>query len=379
MQAQNLQLLSPASYQRVIPLFEGYIRDPLMYATLEGQRGGKVFVDDPGFPTTAVVWTETECLYVACQAEDKTTLANLQQVIESQLLSEAVDLDMDFVSIFTYPPSLARKLERQFSAHHPLRTPIDTFQFNQQLYQDARPNLLKVPDGMVLRRLDRELLEDTENETLLDAVLHYWGTLEAFLANSAGYALQDDGRLVSWLYVQAYGAGGQAPDAWTDPDYRGRGLGSLVGAQWIEDCLARGDQPFWINDEANLASRRLAERLGFEFVQNLDLVDVPFYPFQFYRGMARHFFLINDKYRSAAEAFERAFKLGEADPSDYYLAAASWMQAGEPERAMQNLRRAVDHGLEDLLALEGTDAFESLRGTEQWTALINQYLKRRKN
>jgi GNAT superfamily N-acetyltransferase len=377
MERTTLNRLIPAHYRRILPLFEGYLADPLMHAVIEGSRPGRVYADSADQPAAAVVWTETECVYVAGDPQNETFNLSLRHLIENTIIPTAKALDMDFISLFAHPAGYPARLEELLSDLEPLRTPANTFKFNPDRFSERQlPS--KLPKGMALTALDAELLHDPENEGLLDGILHYWGTVEAFLRQSHGYALLDGERVVSWLYVQASGGGGQAPDSWTDPEYRGRGLASLVGRRWIKDCLANSQQPFWLNDQANRASRRLAERIGFDYTGNVDLVDVPFYPFEYFRGMARHFFLVNDSYREAAESFERAFLLGSADPMDYYLAAASWMHAEDPQNAMQNLHRAVDHGLEDLLTLEGTDAFEELRGTPAWENLVQHYLRSRR-
>lgn len=376
--SRRLKRLIPAQYDAARTLFDGYLRDPLLHAVFEQRRPGRVYADQPESPQAAVVWTETECLYLAADPDDTEFAAALRRLLDGRLVPQAKALDFDFLSLFAHPQALPLRLEQALADLEPLRTPADTFRFDPALFETQREMLADVPDNLDLVQLDRELLLDPENEGLLDGVLHYWGTIEAFLQRSRGYALLHDGQMVSWLYVQALGGGGQAPDSWTDPDYRGLGLASLLGGRWVQDCLSDRQQPFWISDNANRASRRLAEHIGFEHTGTVDLLDIPFYPYEYYRAMARNFFLINDSYREAAQAFERAFALGAADPSDYFLAAAAWMHAGEETRALHNLHQAVDHGLEDLLALEGAEAFEALRGTTEWEALKVYYLRSRR-
>jgi GNAT superfamily N-acetyltransferase len=372
------QRLIPAEYHRILPLFEGYLGDPLMHAVIESRRPGQVYADERQSPKAAVVWTETECLYVAADPPAPSLPQAFRQLLQAKLIPIGKDLDMDFVSLFAHPQGLVDILLPALAELEPLRTPSNTFIFNRTRFESQRLLSNGLPAGLRLADLTTELLFDPENEGLLDGVLHYWGTVDHFLHHSSGYGVLDGEKLVSWLYVQAIGAGGQAPDSWTDPEYRGQGLASQLGSYWIEKCLADGMRPFWINDDVNRASRHLAERLGFDYSGNIDLIDVPFYPYDFYKGMARHFFLINDSYREAAESFERAFALADADPSDYYLAAAAWMHAGEPRRAMENLHRAVDHGLEDLLALEGTEAFDDLHESPEWDNLVQHYLRSRR-
>jgi L-amino acid N-acyltransferase YncA len=53
------------------------------------------------------------------------------------------------------------------------------------------------------------------------------------------------------------------------PAARQLGLGTLVAAAMIRDERARGREPVWGADEANIASLRLAKRLGFAPVDEI--------------------------------------------------------------------------------------------------------------
>ncbi len=58
----------------------------------------------------------------------------------------------------------------------------------------------------------------------------------------------------------------------TLPGARQLGLGALVAAQMIRDERAQGREPVWGADEDNVASRRLAHRLGFVEVDALYVI-----------------------------------------------------------------------------------------------------------
>jgi GNAT acetyltransferase-like protein len=55
----------------------------------------------------------------------------------------------------------------------------------------------------------------------------------------------------------------------TLPQARQLGLGTIVGAAMIRDERGQGREPVWGADEGNLASLRLAKRLGFQPVDEL--------------------------------------------------------------------------------------------------------------
>ena len=197
----------------------------------------------------------------------------------------------------------------------------------------------------------------------------YWGTIDTFLEKGTGFCALEGEDLVSWCYVQAYGHGAQTIDIWTAPSHRRQGLGTLVATAVISRSLSEGYAPFWICDKANVASRKLAERLGFRYQGDIDLVDIPFQPYIFYVGLAQHFYLPQGEHRQAAEAFERALSVQKGTAEDYYDAAVAWALAGEKDRALEYLQKAVDGGWHDMERVANEQAFATWRGTRQWASL----------
>ncbi|MGH3144489.1 MAG: GNAT family N-acetyltransferase, partial [Rubrobacter sp.] len=51
----------------------------------------------------------------------------------------------------------------------------------------------------------------------------------------------------------------------TEPEFRGRGLGAACSGRLCEEILARGRIPSWTTSPENVASARLARKLGFTF------------------------------------------------------------------------------------------------------------------
>ena len=51
------QRLIPAEYHRILPLFEGYLGDPLMHAVIESRRPGQIYADERhGQRPSAFMW-----------------------------------------------------------------------------------------------------------------------------------------------------------------------------------------------------------------------------------------------------------------------------------------------------------------------------------
>ncbi|MBN1135241.1 MAG: GNAT family N-acetyltransferase [Anaerolineae bacterium] len=345
-----LHELDRRQFQTVIALFDEYLADPMLYAVLEGRRSGRVFADDALRPAHAFVWTDSESAYLASrpgltgEQSDAAFLAAFQGLILEEIIPQAQEMGLEFLSLFSFPDSTPPRLEQLFAGQLALRTPVNTFVFDEAVFRQRHNAPASMSEGLVLRRIDRDVLAQPggldPDQHLTAEIAFYWGALEAFYDAGIGYCAMHGGEVVSWCYVQAFGHDAHTLDIWTRPDHRGKGLGTRVGAAVIEHGLKEGYQPFWICDDGNQASRRLAEGLGFRYAGDLFTVDIPFEPYDFYRNLATYFYVPAGRYRQAAEAYERALTVQEGTAEDHYNAAVAWSRAGEEERALDHLRQA---------------------------------------
>jgi RimJ/RimL family protein N-acetyltransferase len=364
--------LTQSDYRKVRALFEGYLNDPMLYATLESNRGGRVFVDQMISPRAACVWTNCEWAYITGGEDDGKFQRELQGLVLEEIIPNVKSMDRDFLSLFSFPDTYPAKLELLFRDQIPLKTKVNTFSFMQEAYFKGGDQLNCLPEGFKLRKIDKQLLNASGNESLKEEIEVYWGSIDIFDESGCGYCVLYRSRMVSWCYVQAYGSGSQTIDIWTDPKYRSMGLGSAVVSAFIEAAECDGYIPFWLCDEANLASRRLAEKVGFKYEGDIELVDIPFRPFDFYRGLARYFFMPRKRYEEAANAYERAFEVKEGIGEDYFQVAIAWAKMEEFGKTLTNIERAIDHGLVDVSVYEVETAFEGMRDSDQWKGLMDR-------
>jgi tetratricopeptide (TPR) repeat protein len=353
-------------------MFDGYLREPLLYAVLDGRQPGRVWVDDPDNPSAALVWSHTECVYAAGGEGDLRWQESLRRLVLDEVIPAVKSSQRDFISIFSFPDGYADKLAALFQDQVCQRTPMQTFSFDRVAFEGCQGSIGALHDGLVLAEIDGQILRAPENEGLAQEVAHYWGSVDAFLAESYGYCVLDDRWAVSYCYSEAYGGRTRAMTALTLPGYRELGLATVACAAFVDRCLDEGDDPFWMCDDGNVASRRLSERLGFVYRGDISLVDIPFHPFDFYRALAEAFFLPNRKYGRAAEAYEKAFGVQEGGANDYYSAAQAWAYAGNAEMALRYLQEAFDRGWLDVDLLETAEAFHSLRRMPQWKELLGR-------
>ena len=155
----------------------------------------------------------------------------------------------------------AELIENQLPANKRIRYAIkkDT-KFDREKLQAMADAL---PEGYSLRRFDAELYDMCVKDETFSECVSTFGSREKYLELGRGVAVMKGGRIVS--AASSYARSRDAIDIEIDTvkAERRRGLASAAAAGLILQCLDEGLYPAW--DAANLASVRLAEKLGYEF------------------------------------------------------------------------------------------------------------------
>jgi hypothetical protein len=117
-----LHELERDEFERILPLFQGYLQDPMMHAVIEGKLRGRIWVDDATHPAAAFVWTGTECAYLAGGEGCGEFKQALQQLVLEAIIPAAQAGGREYLSLFSFPECYATELEVLFGAHLPLKT-----------------------------------------------------------------------------------------------------------------------------------------------------------------------------------------------------------------------------------------------------------------
>ena len=80
----------------------------------------------------------------------------------------------------------------------------------------------------------------------------------------------------------------------------------------------------------------------------------------------------NGNYQKAGESYDEAFKLGDPNKGDYYNAACSWALAGNNEKAIDYVNKAIDSGWLDIDWLKKDPDLKSLHNDQRWKAAIEK-------
>ena len=234
------------SHQVLPALFDPDVPDqPVLWAVLKGRHRGRALVDDLHHPSQCVLRTDAVLTF----ASRHITQAFLDQAIDHFRQTESVWL--------VWPASISPELHAPEGAQVAQRLEFYDIDPRSEMLASLRRSL---PDGYTMRFINRQLIERCEWG---DEMEFYCGSIDNFLANGLGLCMMKGDEIIVEAYVSSFGDTTAEIGAVTREAYRGRGYAAIACAYLIGACQQRGYQAYWSCDADNLASIRVACKLGF--------------------------------------------------------------------------------------------------------------------
>lgn len=124
-------------------------------------------------------------------------------------------------------------------------------------------------EGLRVVEIDKKLLKNTELKNIdnvLSELKWMWSSLDKYYENGFGKAAIVCDEIVCWCTAEYVSKDMCGIGIETVREYRQKGIGTTTTADFIKHCLKEGKTPYWGCNASNLASVKLAEKLGFDKV-----------------------------------------------------------------------------------------------------------------
>lgn len=128
----------------------------------------------------------------------------------------------------------------------------------------------RLPASFELCPIDRQLIERCEWRSDME---FYCGSLDNFVVNGLGLCMRQGDAIIVEAYVSSFGGTQAEIGAVTRAPYRGHGYAPIACAYLIEACEQRGYHAYWSCDADNMASIRVARKLGFRQEQAYQVLE----------------------------------------------------------------------------------------------------------
>jgi GNAT superfamily N-acetyltransferase len=268
-----LHRLEPAQFAGVRPLFATLAAcQPMCAAVLAGAHPGRVFVDDPVHPRSALLATfitgEADGVWAFLAGDPSNGTFN-RAVNAAFFGRKTFDPRAPVVFLTCDPTDCSGRAFQITDPRPPIRMPRRHF-VARRVDHDWRA---KLPAGCALHPLDESLLHlpGLALPDDLSATLAKWTCACDRPPADFGVVLLDENApaVAAWATVDFVCAGAGDLGFFTQPDYRRRGLGTIACAAALESAFTRGlTEVHWTCDTENEASLRTAQKLGLEYMSD---------------------------------------------------------------------------------------------------------------
>jgi RimJ/RimL family protein N-acetyltransferase len=270
-----MQSLSITNVSKVRPLFQRLTQSqPMCTAVLEGIYPGKVYVDDPDRPRTALLTTyiESEAHGIWCFLAGEPANDAFNQSVNAAIFSRQIIASNTPVVFLTCDPD---DWGGQMDVVGTPRPPIWILRYHFISHAVAFDWRAAVPPGFTVEPMSEDLrrLADLRLPEDVAATLAKWQAMTDPKFTDFGFVIMDRARqkpvVAGWATVDFIADGAGDLGFFTQPDYRRRSLGTIAASAALEYGFANGLQHVnWTCDAGNPGSIRTAEKLGLERIED---------------------------------------------------------------------------------------------------------------
>ena len=259
--------LAAADFGKVLPLFE---QGPMQYANrviagvAAGNSPGRIWVDDPIMPQTALLWDRSHNYYLAGRSGNSAFNAALRALVTETLAPATLGTAQAAFKLYYTPVSWAASAQDIFSAATP--TPRDRVYctFNAPRVDDWRN---RVPAGFAILPIDAALLDDADlqhRDYVLEEIGWCWNSVAHFLRQGFGFVVLEGHTIRGWCTAEYCSPGHCGIGIEIQREYNGRGLATLLAAAFVAHSVTAGLILHWDSWADNGASLTVARKVGFQ-------------------------------------------------------------------------------------------------------------------
>ena len=253
--------LQQEAFYKVKPLLDGGYLHPEILSIIEGNNPGWIFADQSAQPRSALVWSKgIQGFYLIGDHTNQEFINTLDGFISSSIAPRMRELSLDHFEV---------------SGHHnnwdmgSIFASRNLHQFEQMVFKLFHKPFVSSAKGLKIINLKLDEWENQEliNLEFLKEHIHlFWSTKDDFLQRGYGFAAVEGLEIIGLSYSSFVSEDTHAIGIETLPHYQNKGVGTHLATLLVEDILTNSFTPYWDCSLDNKASKKLAQRLGFQQV-----------------------------------------------------------------------------------------------------------------
>jgi RimJ/RimL family protein N-acetyltransferase len=251
------------------PYFSDPQLDMVLASVAEGNTRAQIWRSiQPQNGITCLLWDKgNNVFYVSGETISKEATDDLAALIDTHIKGRAIKEGSSRFKVHALSPSLEQSIPQLFQG-------IQLYKTNKLIYvfRKQRVPAISTPalEDVRYALIDAGFLETERHQNLeyvQSEVDWMWSSRVKFRENGFGYAALLGDIIVCWCtaeYVseRKCGIGIETVEA-----YRNKGIATATTAHFVEYCLHHNITPCWECGSRNIGSIRVAEKVGFERIQ----------------------------------------------------------------------------------------------------------------
>lgn len=379
--------LQPDKFPLIKELHNEMDFDLLTPTIVEGKIAGRIWVNNPEKPSTALVWDEHYSFVLLGDDSNQSFNSYLELLFADTIIPDALSREFREGWI-----ECAKRWGKKIEQNEllPNLFPMHHAREHYAIHQSTGLRWAeKIPPGLSLNKIEDKILKraDLGNvKTLLDMINVRWKSVENFLRWGFGFILLQDATIVSYCLSLGNGNGRCDIEIETIEGHQRQGYGAIITAAFVDHALAHGYTEIgWDAFAGNVPSVQLALKLGFKKQQ--DHICYSGWYNALDRLLVKAGWMLSElkNYKEAASLYEEAFKAIKNETPEiqssylfntgikgrfYYYAAKAYAASRNKAAALQKLQKALDQGWQDIERFLNDEDLKVLHHEKAWDEII---------
>jgi RimJ/RimL family protein N-acetyltransferase len=251
-------------------LFPGAQPALAIASILDGNTAAHLWtISSPGNERIALLWDKGNNVFYLGGPPTAETETLLNKLLQTEIRPRALREGTPYFKVRPFTAASTATLPRLFGevALHPVRS---------RFYRYERATVNSIPptiENLHFRLIDRSFLEEeglNNLDEIRGEIMWMWASLDRFNAHGFGIAALNANMAVCWCTAEYVSRSQCGIGIATIPDFQRHGIATAAAARFVEESLRRGLIPHWECNDQNLPSVRVAEKVGFTFVEAND-------------------------------------------------------------------------------------------------------------
>ncbi len=244
-----------------------YSDSPSYSGIVAGECKGDVWVDNKVDPTLALVYSfAVGGFSIMGDPEDTSTYDEFIKFLKEKLF---VELKNKGINCFEFSVESKRAEDRilRLFSNEKINQEDEYFYRNSsmgEVYENSHYNITQI-NSEFIEKLKVGYYENPE--FLSERLLESWGTYDQFLSKSLAYAATLESSIIAVIVGTARYKNVITVDIEVNKDHRKKGLASTLTQHFVNESVERGLVVQWDCVDSNIASKRTAEKIGFNLIK----------------------------------------------------------------------------------------------------------------